>query len=123
MVPTPPRSTLTDTLCPYTTLCLSLVGTVVHRRQPLPAARSPQRPAVRALGDRVARLRLRRAAVHVADDLALRGNGACHRARPDRRQIGRAHVCTPVTNAPLVSRLLLEQKTTPKHTPSTHTEY
>src|SRR3546814_5679682 len=25
-------------------------------------------------------------------------------------QIGRAHVCTPVTNAPLVWRLLLEQK-------------
>src|SRR3546814_6912022 len=25
-------------------------------------------------------------------------------------EIGRAHVCTPVTNAPLVSRLLLEKK-------------
>src|SRR3546814_10602741 len=25
-------------------------------------------------------------------------------------QIGRAHVCTPVTNAPLVCRLLLEKK-------------
>src|SRR3546814_3682249 len=27
-----------------------------------------------------------------------------------REQIGRAHVCTPVTNANLVSRLLLEKK-------------
>src|SRR3546814_20485547 len=27
-----------------------------------------------------------------------------------RRAIGRAHVCTPVTNAPLVCRLLLENK-------------
>src|SRR3546814_10696655 len=27
-----------------------------------------------------------------------------------KRQIGRAHVCTPVTNAHLVCRLLLEQK-------------
>src|SRR3546814_8067848 len=27
-----------------------------------------------------------------------------------REQIGRAHVCTPVTNAPLVCRLLLENK-------------
>src|SRR3546814_3757941 len=27
-----------------------------------------------------------------------------------RREIGRAHVCTPVTNAPLVCRLLLENK-------------
>src|SRR3546814_7259224 len=32
-----------------------------------------------------------------------------------RRQIGRAHVCTPVTNAHLVCRLLLEKKKT--HTP------
>src|SRR3546814_10141735 len=28
----------------------------------------------------------------------------------DDRQIGRAHVCTPVTNAHLVCRLLLEKK-------------
>src|SRR3546814_1168856 len=27
----------------------------------------------------------------------------------DREQIGRAHVCTPVTNAPLVCRLMLEK--------------
>src|SRR3546814_9404018 len=31
--------------------------------------------------------------------------------------IGRAHVCTPVTNAPIVCRLLIENKThTPHHT-------
>src|SRR3546814_6308047 len=30
--------------------------------------------------------------------------------------IGRAHVCTPVTNAPLVCRLLLETKNNKKHT-------
>src|SRR3546814_5699969 len=29
----------------------------------------------------------------------------------DRQEIGRAHVCTPVTNAHLVCRLLHEQKT------------
>src|SRR3546814_7004169 len=37
----------------------------------------------------------------------------------DRRKIGRAHVCTPVTNAHLVCRLLLEKKKKPitsKHT-------
>src|SRR3546814_5681421 len=33
------------------------------------------------------------------------------------RQIGRAHVCTPVTNAHLVCRLLLEKK---KNNDSTH---
>src|SRR3546814_9773322 len=31
-------------------------------------------------------------------------------------QIGRAHVCTPVTNAHLVCRLLIEQKKNIKHT-------
>src|SRR3546814_2192972 len=31
-------------------------------------------------------------------------------ARPAPRQIGRAHVCTPVTNAHLVCRLLLDKK-------------
>src|SRR3546814_6844916 len=31
-------------------------------------------------------------------------------------QIGRAHVCTPVTNAHLVCRLLLEKKKQTKHT-------
>src|SRR3546814_5133208 len=30
-----------------------------------------------------------------------------------RRQIGRAHVCTPVTHSPLVFRLLLAQQHTP----------
>src|SRR3546814_5636842 len=34
------------------------------------------------------------------------------------RQIGRAHVCTPVTNAHFVCRLLLEQKTLIKLTQS-----
>src|SRR3546814_10852277 len=34
------------------------------------------------------------------------------RAQLDENQIGRAQVCTPVTNAHLVSRLLLEQKKT-----------
>src|SRR3546814_7532873 len=34
-------------------------------------------------------------------------------------QIGRAHVCTPVTNAHLVCRLLLEKKKETKTTPTT----
>src|SRR3546814_6368485 len=36
----------------------------------------------------------------------------------DRPEIGRAHVCTPVTNAPLVCRLLLEQQQTRQKTKS-----
>src|SRR3546814_2442061 len=47
--------------------------------------------------------------------------GGCDRAKPGAEQasgaladakIGRAHVCTPVTNAQLVCRLLLEKKNT-----------
>src|SRR3546814_10132881 len=34
----------------------------------------------------------------------------------DEAEIGRAHVCTPVTNAPLVCRILLEKKTTMNYT-------
>src|SRR3546814_7412666 len=37
-------------------------------------------------------------------------------------QIGRAHVCTPVTNAQLVCRLLLEKKKTNKQTTRTKTD-
>src|SRR3546814_1499918 len=32
-----------------------------------------------------------------------------------RRQLGRAHVCTPVTTAHLVCRLLIEKHHTPNH--------
>src|SRR3546814_7236298 len=83
----PPRSTRTDTLFPYPTLFRSI------------------RPE----------------GLQVASGLPDRGeprDQAMHRAlRPeDRRpcqqtsEIGRAHVCTPVTNAHLVCRLLLEKK-------------
>src|SRR3546814_2636485 len=37
------------------------------------------------------------------------------RTQGSRGQIGRAHVCTPVTNAHLVCRLLLENKKTRQH--------
>src|SRR3546814_2797351 len=92
MIRRPPRSTRTDTLFPYPTLCRSL-----QRDRKIAADRA----TCRADGfDQHARAVLQRAAPGVA---ALIG---------DRRQeIGRAHVCTPVTNAHLVCRLLLEKKT------------
>src|SRR3546814_8861149 len=40
----------------------------------------------------------------------------------DGKQIGRAHVCTPVTNAQPVCRLLLEKKKTKTHKHSTKRE-
>src|SRR3546814_8557025 len=48
-----------------------------------------------------------------ADDWAKRWGVIIHgedRKAPAPLKIGRAHVCTPVTNAPLVCRLLLEKK-------------
>src|SRR3546814_2299980 len=89
MIRRPPRSTRTDTLFPYTTL---------FRSQGLLAARRRERPVQfgPVLGGQ---LQVERSAV-VADV----GD-----------EIGRAHVCTPVTNAHLVCRLLLEKKQ-PTHT-------
>src|SRR3546814_9422287 len=104
MLRRPPRSTRTDTLFPYTTLFRS-------------RARS-RRPRQPALGHRhVARVRPRRHAVgrHARGAGEVPGRAYPARGHADRRypaavQIGRAHVWTPVTNAHLVCRLLLEKK-------------
>src|SRR3546814_8507033 len=102
MMRRPPRSTRTGTLFPCTTLFRSVGG-----------GREARRPTPRD------------------DRSAEQGHGETDLAWPDRRpdpyrradecavarwaglylQIGRAHVCTPVTNAHLVCRLLLEHKT------------
>src|SRR3546814_5739253 len=81
MIRRPPRSTRTDTLFPYTTLFRSLALGV---QEPLEDQPVPE-------------------GVQVGDTERVRDDGA-------RRQIGRAHVWTPVTNAHLVCRLLLEKK-------------
>src|SRR3546814_2264158 len=108
MIRRPPRSTRTDTLFPYTTLFRSaaLVGRgaeeipfgaeregaeIVRQRH----AVRPRR-AARGLGERLRQV----AAAH--PEPAVVG--------PFDREIGRAHVWTPVTNAHLVCRLLLEKK-------------
>src|SRR3546814_14285758 len=91
MIRRPPRSTLTDTLFPYTTLFRSeIVGAVVG------SARQPQReeaalrdvvgaPAVLVHVDRLAAVEA--TVVHETRHLA-RAIGQCDR----QRQIGRAHV-------------------------------
>src|SRR3546814_2897532 len=88
MIRLPPISTRTDTLFPYTTLFRS------RRVRAAEMAGLDRIPAVvRQLADREQL------------ELALVEN----LQRED--QIGRAHVCTPVTNAHLVCRLLLEKNT------------
>src|SRR3546814_7475387 len=92
MIRRPPRSTRTDTHVPYTTVFRSASGKRSMRH--FEAVRS-----------------------HIGSLHELRQNDPylisfdMELAR-DRYQgkIGRAHVCTPVTNAHLVCRLLLEKK-------------
>src|SRR3546814_6881936 len=106
MIRRPPRCKRTVTLLPLTALFRSY-------RNPMPAPRSPPRPPSRhdprVLAGRCGRARdvgeLRRPARQSA---ARTHTGP--RAATRAQQIGRAHVCTPVTNAQLVCRLLLEKK-------------
>src|SRR3546814_3354786 len=104
MLRLPPRSTRTDTLLPYTTLCRS----VPHRAQGDGSPGLPRRGDRRPSHGRGRRL----CRPHAAEGCALRRVGEdVGRGHPLRRlQIGRAHVCTPVTNAHLVCSLLLENK-------------
>src|SRR3546814_8447300 len=51
------------------------------------------------------------------------GHNALRRFRSNRFEIGRAHVCTPVTNAHLVCRLLLEKKKNKTKPQTHHTEH
>src|SRR3546814_18625034 len=88
MIRRPPRSTRTDTLLPYTTLF----------RSPEPGLQGCGCTDGSACGRRAAGAGPWRSATAGALSVA------------DRQEIGRAHVWTPVTNAHLVCRLLLEQK-------------
>src|SRR3546814_2097627 len=99
MIRRPPRSTRTDTLFPYTTLFRSC--RTAHPAPQLRHAlargwrRYPRHPGVaRSFRTQHYRLLLEG---HNEDD-----------ARADQPEIGRAHVSTPVTNAHIVFRLLLE---------------
>src|SRR3546814_10047613 len=86
MVRPPPRSTRTDTLLPYTTLF----------RSPRPLNFSSA-CATRTLSPKA----------------GTRTSTFSRPTRPSKEEeIGRAHVCTPVTNSQLVCRLLLETKKT-----------
>src|SRR3546814_7041201 len=97
MIRRPPRSTRTDTLFPYTTLFRSCrggpPGTPLSSSTRASGRNSPPPPPG-------------------STDARVLPAGAPATAARSRwlRQIGRAHVRTPVTNAHLVCRLLLEKK-------------
>src|SRR3546814_11840802 len=100
MIRRPPRSTRTDTLFPYTTLFRSIrperARRVAHGIRDTHVHGEAQ-PARRARGDR------------------LRGISALHPAHHILPERSEEHTSeTPVTNAHLVCRLLLEKKKTTK---------
>src|SRR3546814_19543911 len=90
----PPRSTRTDTLFPYTTL---------FRSEAVPrhagAGAHQHGVAIAIAGFHVLRRQRQHRSWRVAGELQVAA-----------AEIGRAHVLTPVTNAHLVCRLLLEKK-------------
>src|SRR3546814_5906117 len=99
MIPRPPRSTRTDTRFPYTTLFRS----IDDRRESM------------SINERIKSLKGKHATLEQAlnDEIHRPLPASMAIARLKRaKQIGRAHVCTPVTNAPLVCRPLLEHTLT-----------
>src|SRR3546814_6795536 len=124
MIRRPPRSTRTDTLFPYTTLFRSgqeescrRDHAATRRKKLFPGrtGRDQRRGGEGGgkAGRHAARMRLfagiqgkaRLAGLFLLGGMALRGVGEAM----IRAEIGRAHVRTPVTNAQLVCRLLLEK--------------
>src|SRR3546814_5922376 len=107
MIRRPPRSTLTDTLFPYTTLFRSSAAGAV----PVGTAETP---IADGRGEDRVHLRLLRFG---ADSGAGAGAGADrrrnHAGTEAHRRDRKSTRLTPVTNAHLVCRLLLEKK---KHT-------
>src|SRR3546814_10894008 len=120
MIRRPPRSTRTDTRFPYPTLFRSpdaALRFVAAELQHQAARAGEVRDAATA---RPGREGLQRDAAQrwrsdpgrlpdAPDRRAVEGVRRDGRGRVVRAEIGRAHVCTPVTNAHLVCRLLLEK--------------
>src|SRR3546814_4138970 len=117
MMRRPPRSTRTDTLFPDTTLFRSRIHSISHRmnarilleeRPPRRAANLTQEGECDEHAEKESSRDVGGAAVIGSHRCGLsigrfRGGAAgCQLAFP----IGRAHVCTPVTNAHIVWRLL-----------------
>src|SRR3546814_5256005 len=131
MIRRPPRSTRTDTLFPYTTLFRSSPDPSRKREGRRKEQPSRLPPAVNRHQPAHDRLDLHRAEPRIADHLrecghrrkaadrfnqiaiavlVLRDQLAELWHQTMRIEIGRAHVCTTVTNAHLVCRLLLDKK-------------
>src|SRR3546814_3400579 len=116
MMRRPPRSTRTYTLFPYTTLFRSHIGRSsrhlwrqgpkrVWRRREADSAPDSGTPAPENGPNRG------RCRPQTGRTRSYPRRRSSH-GLSSRREIGRAHVCTPVTNAHLVCRLLLDNSHT-----------
>src|SRR3546814_3771784 len=119
MIRRPPRSTRTDTLFPYTTLFRSNTNRRTYHLE-LSATNSTYMAAVSWTYPQDALIALRTAEAErdrtapVAAGIDFSALNFRYRIAGDRPEwrpvIGRAHVCTPVNNSPIVYRLLLDKK-------------
>src|SRR3546814_1109989 len=107
MIRRPPRSTLTYPLFPYTTLFRSRR---VHGQDHLVNAASRNPAGQRVDGKILRSYSFKRRQSSAQDVEAPRKQTRLFERPQVSHEIGRAHVCTPVTNAHLVCRLLLEKK-------------
>src|SRR3546814_1751916 len=88
-------------------------GSVTGAAQQLSVSQSTVTEAIKGLEDELGVRLIERQARGVS--LSYKGQQFLrHAHRILAEEIGRAHVCTPVTNAHLVCRLLLEKKKTQK---------
>src|SRR3546814_3466099 len=142
MIRRPPRYTRTDTLFPYTTLFRSKLLPTSQRftahppasmpissRRNAPMARarndSPLAGTAPSAGGEVSKLSIamflfRTTLFRTLVPQSTRLCQYCDIIGPVRNQIGRAPVCTPVTNAHLVCRLLLEKNNNNNQTRQAH---
>src|SRR3546814_7603506 len=120
MIRRPPRSTRTDTLLPDPTLVRSVLRVECARlARRLAVARLPvelRQQEAAILAEPRARQRLPHDGIAgqalIARQVLPRRAQGDAQAVLDAQQNGRAHVCTPVPNAHLVCRLLLDTKNT-----------
>src|SRR3546814_1415554 len=112
MIRPPPRSTRTDTLFPYTTLFRSKTFSIVPLEPNITsyANRSfifndfPLEEVVETLNH------VYETRISIGENIRECRLTVSFNNEQIEEKIGRAHVCTPVTNANLVCRLLLEKK-------------
>src|SRR3546814_1406711 len=108
-----PESTRTNTLFPHTELFRAARQGARRGRGGCCIVGREGRGGARIGGGSGLRLSGRRRGQGIADQMVQGASGGSvvrRGVRSGRREIGRAHVWTPVTNAHLVCRLLLEKK-------------